>query len=60
MMTNDGRDADPETIAAIERALQAAQLRAADSPGESVASTTTDWEPSAAEAGDFGEGVDGD
>jgi hypothetical protein len=60
MMTNDGRDADPETMAAIERALQAAQLRAVDSPEASVASTTTDWEPSAAESGDIGEGVDGE
>lgn len=59
-MTNNDRDADPETIAVIERALQAAQLRAADSPSESVASTTADWEPSAAELGDIGEGVDGD
>ena len=56
-MTENVRVPGPETVAAIERALQAAQLRSADTPG---ASTITDWEPSAAESGDIGEGVDGD
>lgn len=59
-MTRDGGKADPDTIAAIERALQAAQLRAVDSPVASVASTTADWEPSAVEFGEIGEGFDGD
>ena len=59
-MTNNGRDTDPDTSAAIDRALQAAQLRAVDSPAASVASTTTGWEPSAVESGEIGEGVDGD
>ena len=58
-MTNNGRATDPDTFAAIERALQAAQLRAVDSPAASVASTTG-WEPSAVESGGIGEGVDGD
>lgn len=45
---------------AIERALEAAKLRAGDSLGTSTATIVEDWEPSAAEAGDIGAGFDGD
>jgi hypothetical protein len=49
-----------ETDLAIERALEAANLRAGDSLGSSTASVFEEWEPSAAEAGDIGAGIDGD
>ncbi|MGX5695562.1 hypothetical protein ACWKWP_05125 [Agromyces soli] len=61
-MTFDDRDIDPgsETDLAIERALEAASLRAGDSLGGTSAVVVEDWEPSAAEAGDIGGGIDGD
>lgn len=55
----DGGSAS-ETDLAIERALEAAKLRAGDSLGTSTASVSEDWEPSAAEAGDIAAGIDGD
>lgn len=52
-----GSDAD----LAIERALEAANLRAGDSLGSSAAAVAVEHEPSAAEAGDVGGGAaDGD
>ncbi|MHA6669053.1 hypothetical protein ACX3O0_09305 [Homoserinimonas sp. A447] len=45
---------------AIERALEAANLRAGDSLGISTATIVDDWEPTAAETGDIGAGLDGD
>ena len=45
---------------AIDRALEAAKLRAGDSLGTSTATVVEDWEPTAAEAGDIGAGFDGD
>ncbi|GAA1830172.1 hypothetical protein [Agromyces salentinus] len=51
-----GSDAD----LAIERALEAANLRAGGSPATSTAEVAEDREPSAAEAGDIAGGVDGD
>jgi hypothetical protein len=61
-MTIDDRDSSPasETDLAIERALEAAKLRAGDSLGISTASVSEDWEPTAAEAGDIASGIDGD
>lgn len=49
-----------EADLAIERALEAAHLRAGDSLGTSTASVGVDREPSAAEAGDVGGASDGD
>lgn len=49
-----------EIDSAIQRALEAASLRAGDSLGATTASVIEDWEPSAAEAGDVGAGGDGD
>lgn len=54
------RELAPETDPAIERALEAASLRAGDSLGTSTASASEEWEPSAAEAGDIAGGIDGD
>ena len=51
-----GSDAD----LAIQRALEAANLRAGDSLGTSTAAVVEDWEPSAVEAGDAAAGFDGD
>ncbi|WP_173922487.1 hypothetical protein [Agromyces sp. Marseille-P2726] len=48
-----------ETDLAIERALEAANLRAGDS-ATSTSAVVEGWEPSAAEAGDIGGAVDGD
>ena len=57
-MTTDHRGAEPgsDTDLAIERALEAANLRAGDATTTAV--VVEDWEPSAAEAGDTG--ADGD
>lgn len=49
-----------EVDLAIQRALDAAELRAGDSLGGTTASTVDDLEPSAAEAGDVGGVFDGD
>jgi hypothetical protein len=61
-MTLDDRDSGSasESDFAIERALEAANLRAGDSLGNSTASVSEEWEPSAAEAGDIAVGIDGD
>lgn len=61
-MTINDRGIEPgsDLELAIERALEAANLRAGDSLGASTASVVDDWEPSAAEAGDIGGGFDGD
>jgi hypothetical protein len=61
-MTIDDRDSSTpsETDLAIERALEAANLRAGDALGATSASVSEEWEPSAAEAGDIAAGVDGD
>jgi hypothetical protein len=61
-MTIDDRDSSPsaETDLAIERALEAANLRAGDAIGTSTASVSEEWEPTAAEAGDIASGIDGD
>ncbi|WP_022888604.1 hypothetical protein [Agromyces italicus] len=53
-------DPASETDLAIQRALEAASLRAGDSLGGTTASVVEDWEPSAVEAGDLGDGGDGD
>jgi hypothetical protein len=49
---------DPDL--ALQRALEAANLRAGDSLGTSTASVVEDREPSAVEAGDLGGAVDGE
>lgn len=61
-MTTDDDDGVPasETDLAIERALEAAQLRAGDSLGSTSATVVEEWEPTAAEAGDIASGIDGD
>lgn len=53
-MATDDRGIEPgsETDLAIERALEAAQLRAGDAQGTAVASVGEGREPSAAEAGE--------
>jgi hypothetical protein len=58
----DERDIDPgsETDLAIERALEAASLRAGDALSGTSAVVVEEWEPSAVEAGDVGGGADGD
>lgn len=53
-------DLDLETDLAIERALEAANLRAGDSLGAPATATIDEREPSAAEAGDVSGAVDGD
>lgn len=60
-MTINDRIIEPGSDAdlAIERALEAANLRAGDSLGTSTA-VVAEPEPSAAEAGDIGAGFDGD
>lgn len=52
-------DPGSETDLAIQRALEAANLRAGDSLGGTTASVF-EWELSAAEAGDVNDGGDGD
>ena len=61
-MTNNDRDveAGSEADLAIQRALDAANLRAGDSLGTSTAFVAREPEPSAAEVGDIGAGFDGD
>jgi len=61
-MTTDGGSVEPgsETDLAIERALEAANLRAGDSLGTTVASVAKEREPTAAEAGDVAGAFDGD
>lgn len=61
-MTIDDRgiESGSELDLAIQRALEAAKLRAGDSLGATTASVAAPWEPSAAEAGDIGAGFDGD
>jgi len=61
-MSFDEQNVDPgsETDLAIERALEAASLRAGDSLGGTSAAVIEGWEPSAAEAGDIGDSADGD
>lgn len=48
-----------ETGLAIDRALEAANLRAGDSLGSTTAFASEEWEPSAAESGEVA-GIDGD
>ncbi|MGI9822204.1 hypothetical protein [Agromyces sp. Marseille-Q5079] len=45
---------------AIQRAMEAADLRAGDSLGASTAVVGAEHEPAAAEAGDVGGAIDGD
>ena len=45
---------------AIERAMEAANLRAGDSLGTSSAAVAAEHEPTAVEAGDLAGGIDGD
>jgi hypothetical protein len=61
-MTSDDHEIDSASEAglAIDRALEAAKLRAGDSLGSTTAFVSEEWEPSAAEAGDVAAGVDGD
>jgi hypothetical protein len=61
-MTINDRTIEPGSDAdlAIERALEAANLRAGDSLGSSTAVVAEDPEPSAAETGDIGAAFDGD
>ncbi len=61
-MTFNDRSIEPgsDIDLAIDRALEAAKLRAGDSLGTSTATVVEDWEPTAAEAGDIGAGFDGD
>lgn len=61
-MPLDDHPIDPgsETDLAIERALEAASLRAGDSLGGTTATVVDGWEPSAVEAGDIGASADGD
>ena len=61
-MTFNDRNIEPgsDIDLAIDRALEAAKLRAGDSLGTSTATVVEDWEPTAAEAGDIGAGFDGD
>ncbi|MDQ0892879.1 hypothetical protein [Agromyces ramosus] len=61
-MTIDDRGSqDPSaTDVAIERALEAANLRAGDALGSTSASVVEEWEPTAAEAGDLVSSADGD
>jgi hypothetical protein len=61
-MTTDGRDGSSasETDLAIERALEAANLRAGDGLVTSTAAVSEEREPTAAEAGDISPGADGD
>jgi hypothetical protein len=56
----DGVEPGFDTGLAIQRALEAASLRAGDALGSTTASVVEEWEPSAAEAGDIGGGIDGD
>ena len=49
-----------EVESAIERALEAASLRAGDSLGGTPTAIVEDREPSAVETGDLGDGADGD
>jgi hypothetical protein len=55
-----GVEPGSETDLALQRALDAANLRAGDSVSASTATVVDDWEPSAAEAGDTAAGFDGD
>jgi len=61
-MSNVNPSIEPgsETDLVLQRALEAAHLRAGDSLGGSTASVVEDREPSAAEAGDAAAGFDGD
>jgi hypothetical protein len=60
MPMNDRIEPGSETDLALERALEAANLRAGDSLGASTASVMEDQEPSAVEAGETGGATDGD
>jgi hypothetical protein len=61
-MHTEDRPVEPgsELDLAIERALEAANLRAGDAAGTSSAFVLDSHEPSAAEMGDGGGGADGD
>ncbi|MEX1077742.1 MAG: hypothetical protein WED09_01360 [Homoserinimonas sp.] len=59
-MTINDRGIEPETDLAIQRALEAAKLRAGDSLGSTTATVAEEPDPSAAEAGDAAAGLDGD
>ncbi|WP_430645046.1 hypothetical protein [Agromyces sp. GXS1127] len=61
-MSGDEAGIDPgsEVDVAIERALEAASLRAGDALGGTSATAVHESEPSAAEAGDAGAGADAD
>ncbi|MRG58399.1 hypothetical protein GE115_00700 [Agromyces sp. CFH 90414] len=59
-MSLNEREIESTPDLAIERALEAASLRAGDSLGGSTASVAQEWEPSAVEAGDIAGGADGD
>jgi hypothetical protein len=58
----DERSVEPgsEIDLALQRALDAANLRAGDSVSASTATAVDDWEQSAAETGDAVAGFDGD
>jgi hypothetical protein len=58
MSERDGLGSDADL--AIERALEAANLRAGDSLGGPTEASVGENEPSAAEAGDLGGALDGD
>ena len=61
-MTTDALDGSnvSETDVAIERALEAANLRAGDGLVTFTATVSEEREPTAAEAGDISSGADGD
>ncbi|GGI44212.1 hypothetical protein BCL57_000349 [Agromyces flavus] len=61
-MPNDARRTEPgsDTDLALERALEAAHLRAGDSLGGTTATVLEDRESSAVDAGDLGGAGDGD
>lgn len=61
-MTADDRGIETVSEAglAIDRALEAANLRAGDSLGSNIAFASEEWEPTVAESGDVASGIDGD
>jgi hypothetical protein len=61
-MTSDDRGIEPgsATDLAIERALEAANLRAGDATSTSNAVVVEEWQPTAAEAGEGAAGFDAD
>ncbi|MDR5699230.1 hypothetical protein [Agromyces aerolatus] len=59
-MNDRSDDLKSDSDLAIERALEAANLRAGDALGTSTGAVLDDREPSAVEAGDVSAAVDGD